>query len=156
MPFIASFGSFLDETSALADVILPDHTFLESWSDAWPESGASVAVLSLAPPAMQPLHDTRATPDVLLTVGKRLRRQLDLPWESFDQMLRATYEALPVLADVLESLQKRFGDSDWSIASWFTSPNPHLPGKARPVDRLPTDAEAVTVAARRGTRRLAS
>jgi len=29
VPFIASFGSFIDETSNLADLILPDHSFLE-------------------------------------------------------------------------------------------------------------------------------
>lgn len=60
------------------------------------------------------------------------------------------------LVDVLTSLRKRFGDSDWSIASWFTSPNPYLPGKARPVDLLAGDPEAVASAARRGTRRVAS
>ena len=31
VPYIASFGSFLDETSILSDLILPDHSFLESW-----------------------------------------------------------------------------------------------------------------------------
>src|SRR5712692_1125898 len=66
IPFIASFGSFIDETSVLADVILPDHSFLESWVDSAPESGSLVAVLNVAPPAMKPLHQTRAMPDVLL------------------------------------------------------------------------------------------
>src|SRR6185295_7089388 len=41
VPFIASFGSFIDETSALADLILPDHSFLESWVEGRPESGAA-------------------------------------------------------------------------------------------------------------------
>ena len=40
VPYIVSFGSFLDETSVLADLILPDHSFLESWTEAVPESGA--------------------------------------------------------------------------------------------------------------------
>ena len=66
LPFIVSFGSFLDETSILADLILPDHSFLESWAEAAPESGSMVAVLGVAPPVMKPLHQTRATPDVLL------------------------------------------------------------------------------------------
>ena len=44
IPFIVSFGSFIDETSALADLILPDHSFLESWVDAAPESGSPKAV----------------------------------------------------------------------------------------------------------------
>ncbi|HET7841240.1 MAG TPA: molybdopterin-dependent oxidoreductase, partial [Terriglobia bacterium] len=49
IPFIASFGSFLDETSSLADLILPDHSPLESWLDDKTESGTTQAVLTLAP-----------------------------------------------------------------------------------------------------------
>ncbi len=91
MPFIASFGSFLDETSSLADLILPDHSFLESWADAAPESGSLVAVASVAPPVMKPLYQTRAMPDVLLEVGRRLQKPLDLPWQTFDEMLKACH-----------------------------------------------------------------
>ncbi len=95
IPYIASFGSFLDETSSLADLILPDHSFLESWAESVPESGAMVAVVGAAPPVMQPLHQTRATGDVLLAIGRGLRRPLDLPWQAFDEMLAATFAALP-------------------------------------------------------------
>ena len=97
VPFIASFGSFVDETSALADLILPDHSFLESWVEGRPESGANVAVATLAPPVMRPLHETRAMPDVLLEMGRRLTRPLSpaLPWQTFDEMLMGTFAALP-------------------------------------------------------------
>ena len=95
VPYIVSFSSFLDETTALADLILPDHSFLESWSEAVPESGALVAVASVAPPAMRPLHQTRAMPDVLLEIGRTLRRPLELPWQTFDEMLGASFAALP-------------------------------------------------------------
>ena len=91
VPFIVSFGSFIDDTSVLADLILPDHSFLESWTDARPESGASVALATVAGPAMKPLHQTRATPDVLLDVARKLKQPLkpELPWQTFDQMLQA-------------------------------------------------------------------
>jgi anaerobic selenocysteine-containing dehydrogenase len=95
VPFIVSFAGFLDETSVLADLILPDHSFLETWMDALPESGAAVAVVGVAPPVMRPLHDTRATPDVLLDVGRRLRAPIDLPWQTFEEMLAATFAAVP-------------------------------------------------------------
>jgi anaerobic selenocysteine-containing dehydrogenase len=95
IPYIVSFSSFLDETTALADLILPDHSFLESWAEAIPESGAMTAVASVAPPAMRPLHQTRATPDVLLEIGRTLRRPLELPWQTFDEMLGASFAALP-------------------------------------------------------------
>jgi anaerobic selenocysteine-containing dehydrogenase len=93
-PFIVSFASFVDETSALADLILPDHSFLESWTDATPESGALTAVVSVAAPAMKPLFTTRATPDVLLDVAHALKSPLDLPWQTFDEMLKATFDTI--------------------------------------------------------------
>jgi anaerobic selenocysteine-containing dehydrogenase len=92
VPFVVSFASFVDDTSVLADLILPDHAFLESWTDARPESGATVAVTTVAGPAMKPLYQTRATPDVLLDIAKKLAAPIkpELPWASFDQMLQAT------------------------------------------------------------------
>jgi menaquinone reductase, molybdopterin-binding-like subunit len=90
IPFIVSFGSFVDETSELADLILPDHSPLESWLSDVPESGTNRAVVSLAPPAMQPLHNTVAMPDALLTIAHQLGGELGkaLPWESFQDMLQ--------------------------------------------------------------------
>jgi anaerobic selenocysteine-containing dehydrogenase len=91
VPFVVSFGSFVDDTSVLADLILPDHSFLESWTDARPESGASMALATVAGPAMKPLHQTRATPDVLLEVARKLKQPFkpELPWQTFDKMLQA-------------------------------------------------------------------
>ena len=99
VPFIVSFGSFLDETSILADLILPDHSFLESWSEAVPESGSATAVVSAAPAVMKPLHDTRATPDVLLEIGKQLEKPIELPWQTFEEMLTATFGTLPAMTE---------------------------------------------------------
>jgi anaerobic selenocysteine-containing dehydrogenase len=89
IPYIVSFGNFIDETSVMADLILPDHTFLESWVQAMPESGAKTAVASVAGPVMQALHDTRSTPDVLLEVGKKLKKPIEMPWKSFEEMVKA-------------------------------------------------------------------
>lgn len=96
VPFIASFGSFIDETSALADLILPDHSPLESWLDDTPESGTAQAVASLAAPAMRPLHNSRAMPDVLLDVARQVGDDMakGFPWKSYEEMLRASFEKL--------------------------------------------------------------
>jgi len=93
--FIASFGSFLDDSTILSDLILPDHSFLESWVDATPESGPLVAVASVAAPAMKPLHETRSTPDVLLEVGRRLRKPLGLTAQTYDETIKASFASLP-------------------------------------------------------------
>jgi anaerobic selenocysteine-containing dehydrogenase len=95
IPYIVSFGNFIDETSVLSDLILPDHSFLESWVEGMPESGSKTAVVGFAPPVMAPLHDTRSTPDVLLDVGRRLKKPLNLPWQNFEAMLRTEIEKLP-------------------------------------------------------------
>ena len=95
-PFTVSFSSFIDETSVFADLILPDHSPLESWLDDVPESGTSEAVLTLARPVMRPLHDTRAMPDVVLQIANRLGGEVReaLPSKTFEEMLRASYTQL--------------------------------------------------------------
>ena len=122
VPYIVSFGSFLDETSSLADLILPDHSFLESWAESVPESGSLVAVASAAPPAMAPLHQTRATADVLLDVSRRLQTPLDLPWESMEALLGATFAAFPPAAEGGDPWMEAQEKGGW----WGT-----LPGAAR-------------------------
>jgi menaquinone reductase, molybdopterin-binding-like subunit len=90
IPFIASFGNFADDTSVMSDLILPDHSFLESWIDSRPESGTAKAIVTVAGAVMKPLHDTRATADVLLDVAKKLKKPLAGMPESFSAMLQAS------------------------------------------------------------------
>jgi menaquinone reductase, molybdopterin-binding-like subunit len=113
VPFIASFGNFIDETSNLADLILPDHSFLESWIDDVPESGTTQSVVSVAPPAMRPLHDTRALPDVLLDLAHRLGGQTSqaLPGKSYEEMLQM---AVAPLAHHPGSINAKDGDEFWN------------------------------------------
>ena len=39
VPFMASLSSFMDETTAMADLILPAHTSFEDWGDDFAEPG---------------------------------------------------------------------------------------------------------------------
>ncbi len=96
VPFIASFGSFIDDTSTLADLILPDHSPLESWLDDAPESGSVRTVVSVAPPVMAPLHNTRSMPDVLLDVAQQLGGDAAkaLPWKTYDEAVKASFAQL--------------------------------------------------------------
>ncbi|MFN7983513.1 MAG: molybdopterin-dependent oxidoreductase [Vicinamibacterales bacterium] len=107
VPFIVSFAQFIDETSALADVILPDSTFLESWVDAAPESGSAAAVISVAAPAMKPLFQTRPTGDVVLEISRKLQKPLELPWQTYQDVLKATLA--PAGEDAFTAAQKQSG-----------------------------------------------
>ncbi|MGB8782081.1 MAG: molybdopterin-dependent oxidoreductase [Terriglobales bacterium] len=133
VPFIASFGSFLDETSSFADLILPDHSFLESWIEDVPESGTTQSVVNVAPPAMRPLHDTRALPDVLLDLAHRLEGPSQvLPWKSYEEMLQAT---LAPLAHQPGSINAKDGDEFWNKiqeqGGWWTT-QASVPPRAKP------------------------
>jgi anaerobic selenocysteine-containing dehydrogenase len=126
IPTIVSFGSFIDETSAQADLILPDHAPLESWLDSMPESGSSQAVASLAPPAVLPLHDTRSMPDVLLGLAHQLGGEVAkaLPWATYDAMLRTTFVPLRTRAG---SIDAKTDDDFWDAAQtqggWWSTPS---------------------------------
>ncbi|HXI32264.1 MAG TPA: molybdopterin dinucleotide binding domain-containing protein, partial [Vicinamibacterales bacterium] len=63
VPLTVSFADRLDETAVHADIVCPDHHFLEAWGDAEPIASC----YSLAQPAIAPLFDTRAAQDSLLT-----------------------------------------------------------------------------------------
>ncbi len=91
IPYIVSFGSFIDETSAHADLILPDNAPLESWLDSVPQAGSFQSVANIAPPAVAPLHNTHPMPDVLLVLAQKLGGDTAkaLPYSTFDAMLRA-------------------------------------------------------------------
>ena len=138
VPFIASFGNFLDDTSNFADLILPDHSSLESWIDDIPEAGATEATVSVAPPVMLPLHDTRAMPDVLLDVVHRLggRTSQALPWKSYEEMLQATLAPLRHLpgsinADSDDEFWKKVKEQGgwWSVNA-SVAPRPQTPSRS--------------------------
>ncbi|MDH3207313.1 MAG: 4Fe-4S dicluster domain-containing protein [Gemmatimonadota bacterium] len=74
VPFKVAFASAMDETSALADLILPDRHFLESWGDSAPRPG----VMAIQQPVMEavPMFDSKQAGDALLAVSSRLGNDL--------------------------------------------------------------------------------
>ncbi|WP_396207977.1 molybdopterin-dependent oxidoreductase, partial [Gemmatimonas sp.] len=65
--FKVSFSAMPDETAQLADLILPDNHWLESWGDAAGANGQ----LGLQQPTLEPVFDTRSTSDVLIELAKK-------------------------------------------------------------------------------------
>ena len=66
--FKVSTSMYLDETSSLCDLLLPQHHPLERWDDLRPRAG----VYSLMQPVMEPVFNTLATGDLLLRTAKVL------------------------------------------------------------------------------------
>ena len=93
---VVSFSPFLDDTSALADIILPDRVSMEDWGDDISEPGPGYQAVGLQQPVVNPLFelDPLSFPDVLLTMAQELGKEADLPWANFKAMLREGSDAL--------------------------------------------------------------
>ena len=60
-----SFSSYMDETTAACDLVLPDHHPLEQWGDSRPRAG----ITALQQPVVQPVFGTQPTGDVILKLS---------------------------------------------------------------------------------------
>jgi anaerobic selenocysteine-containing dehydrogenase len=90
IPFIVSFSTFMDESTLHADLVLPNHTFLERWVDAIPPGGAGRPTVGIGQPAVDPVHDSRHMGDVLLGLARAIGGPVSesLPWNDFESLLR--------------------------------------------------------------------
>ena len=88
IPFVAAFSNQLDETGHHAHLLLPDHHFLETWSDATVREG----VTGIQQAAMIPLLDTRAAADELLVAARTLGKVTGLPDGAFADSVRASFD----------------------------------------------------------------
>ncbi len=88
VPFKVAFATAMDETAAMADLVLPDAHPLESWGDSRPSPGT----YAVRQPAMRPvpLFDSRPMADVLLDTGQRLGH--DFGAATFRDYLRGAFD----------------------------------------------------------------
>ena len=70
VPFVISFDPLVDETGAQSDLIFPDRTALESWGYELVTAGVPAPFLSSQQPVVEPLYNTPATGDVILSAAK--------------------------------------------------------------------------------------
>src|SRR5437667_2367510 len=107
VPFVVSFSNVPDQTSELAQVVLPDTHWLESWGDYAPREG----VLGLLQPTMAPIRDSRPMGDILLRIGRAVlgteAGKGPLPWPTFERYVKAAWE--PVVKGALEGALRRGG-----------------------------------------------
>ncbi|MFQ5779950.1 MAG: 4Fe-4S dicluster domain-containing protein, partial [Nitrospiria bacterium] len=94
VPLIVSFSSFIDETTAFSDLVLPLHTPLESFGDYIPEEDGGFQGIGLMQPIVPPLYDTRPLGDILVTLAGDLGGPVSeqFPWDNFEEFLKETWE----------------------------------------------------------------
>jgi anaerobic selenocysteine-containing dehydrogenase len=96
IPLVVSFSSFMDETSALVDWILPAPTFLERWDDSTYSVGVPFPVYGLTKPVLPPLYDTRSMGDTLIQLAKKIGGTVEqaLPIENMQGAIKQTAKGL--------------------------------------------------------------
>jgi anaerobic selenocysteine-containing dehydrogenase len=119
IPFVVSFSSFLDETAVNADLILPNHVFLERYEDVPAAHGFPKPIIGLARPVIEPLFNTQHSGDLIIQIANELGGPIAdaFPWDSYDACLEET------LADKWDTLvedgywsDEVFSAADWSMA----------------------------------------
>jgi anaerobic selenocysteine-containing dehydrogenase len=91
---VISASQFLDETSAMADLLLPDRAALEDWGDDLPDPMPGYRLYAVQQPVVNPLADLdpRSFPDVLLNAAATLGRGDTMPAASYEAMIRSNIE----------------------------------------------------------------
>ena len=127
IPFIVSFSPFMDESTALSDLVLPDGTYFERWQDDHVEPGLGFPMFGLRTPAIQPLlYDVRNTGDVLIEIAKGLGGNVAkaFPWKDFREALREAIRG--VFASKRGSIKAGDFEEFWKVlidrGGWWDPP----------------------------------
>ncbi len=92
IPFVVSFSSFMDETAMHADLILPNHHYLERYEDVPVTAGLAQATVGLCRPVVAPLYDTQHLGDSILQIANALKGTVAgaFPWPDYESCLKLT------------------------------------------------------------------
>lgn len=96
IPLVVSLSGVPDEVSEYADLILPEHHFLEGWQDDVVTHLPGFTLFGIGRPATRPLYDTRHAGDLILGLGKGVGGSMakDFPWKSYEELLRTSAKGL--------------------------------------------------------------
>lgn len=92
IPLVVSLSAYMDDTAALADYILPLHSYLERYEDVPVTAGLTKPVVGLAKPVVETVFDTRHPGDVLIALANALGGTVAaaFPWGSYQDCLKQT------------------------------------------------------------------
>lgn len=88
IPLVVSFSPFIDETTELANLIIPDHDDLEKL-DAYFTTVTGNPVISIQQPVVKPFYSTRHTGDVIISLMSDLNLLENRSLDSYERYLQA-------------------------------------------------------------------
>ncbi|MEE8321326.1 MAG: molybdopterin-dependent oxidoreductase, partial [Gammaproteobacteria bacterium] len=93
LPYTVCVSPFYDESAALADLILPDATYLERWDWEDMVSPNQIAEHYIRQPLVKPMGETRDFKDVCIELAERLG--FPLGYSSAEEFVRLSCEMTP-------------------------------------------------------------
>jgi anaerobic selenocysteine-containing dehydrogenase len=93
MPFLITSTITYDESSSLADIILPDVTYLERWDWEDMVSANQIAEYYIRQPLVKPLGEARCQGDVWPDLARRIG--FELAWSGKEDFVRQSCEMTP-------------------------------------------------------------
>jgi anaerobic selenocysteine-containing dehydrogenase len=118
IPYIVSCSSYMDETALMADLILPNHVYLERLEDVPVASGYNRPLIGLCKPVIAPLYNTMHTGDVILALAKGAGDTVAaaFEWESYEECLEAS------MGDRWDALSEEalWEDTEFTPPTWNT------------------------------------
>ncbi|SVA72949.1 uncharacterized protein METZ01_LOCUS125803, partial [marine metagenome] len=92
VPLVVALSGFMDETTAMADLILPTDNYLESWGDDVPEPGVGFSVASISQPVVNRLYDTRPLGDILIDTARMMGAEVN--WDSTEAYIQDVWSRI--------------------------------------------------------------
>lgn len=101
VPFIFAVSNFLDDSTAMADLILPENDALEDWGSDIPDPAPGYQLVGFQQPVVRPFYEnlgaelgTKNFADIMIDLAPRLGLDLALPGETFTEILKAGADKL--------------------------------------------------------------
>lgn len=99
LPFVIVADTHLTETGALADMLLPVASYLESWNLETRPAMNLIPYVSIRQPLVSPLGNSQSIGDIFLQLAKQMGGQIaqEFPYQNSAEYIAKTAERLPNL-----------------------------------------------------------
>ena len=142
VPLIVDCSPFPIDSHAVADLLLPAPTGLETWGYHLPKPGTALPIVGAQQPIIRALYDTRDPADVLLAVAKGLGGEAAkaLPWANEVEFLKQTVQVLATRtpASITTSVPDAFWERWQQFGGWWSTAIP-TPVQTTPAAPAPVD-----------------
>lgn len=120
IPFVVSFSNHLDESSKLADMIIPNGTFLERWDGKSVDSSTGFPVWGLGRPVIESPEGQIDTSSLVLKLANKMGDKMGsfFPWGSTKDLLREMSSGLQASAGEDELWNELDSQGFWSAGPY--------------------------------------